>query len=118
MRTATGSLNGAEQRCVLIAFGAGDRSFTGGRNWEESEYCVDSQSGLLTVYSPVPGLYVRYDYSSGIRFHDKFIPTGFTISEAGQTVVEARTLSVTDPPASTDPIFQSPRPHGAGGREP
>jgi hypothetical protein len=105
VRTATGSLNGAEQRCVLIAFGAGDRSFTGGRNWEESEYCVDSQSGLLTVYSPVPGLYVRYDYSSGIRFHDKFIPTGFTISEAGQTVVEARTLGVTDPPPCTDPIF-------------
>ncbi|HXB69938.1 MAG TPA: hypothetical protein VNY05_16920 [Candidatus Acidoferrales bacterium] len=105
LRTATGFLNGAEQRCVLMVIGAGNRSFTGGRNWEESEYCVDAQTGLLTTYSPVPGLFVHYDYSSAIRFHNKSIPTGFTITEAGQMVAEARTLGVTDPPASTDAIF-------------
>ncbi|HMC61505.1 MAG TPA: hypothetical protein VKJ01_20105 [Candidatus Solibacter sp.] len=105
LRTATGFLNGAEQHCVLIVIGAGNRSFTGGRNWEESEYCVDAQTGLLTTYSPVPGLFVHYDYSSAIRFHNKSIPTGFTISEAGQMVAEARTISVTDPPASTDAMF-------------
>jgi hypothetical protein len=105
VRTATGSLNGAEQRCLLIVIGAGNRSFAGGRNWEESEYCVDAQSGLLTTYSPVPGLFVRYDYSSAIRFHNKSIPTGFIISEGGRTVAEARTMSVTDPPASTDAMF-------------
>ena len=85
--------------------GAGNRSFAGGRNWEESEYCVDAQSGLLTTYSPVPGLFVRYNYSSAIRFHDKSIPTGFIISEGGRTVAEARTISVTDPPAHTDAMF-------------
>ncbi len=53
----------------------------------------------------MPGLYVRYDYSGGIRFHNKVIPTEFTISQAGQTVVEARTISVTDPPAPTDAMF-------------
>jgi hypothetical protein len=105
VRTATGSLNGAEQRCLLIVIGAGNRSFAGGRNWEESEYCVDAQSGLLTTYSPVPGLFVRYDYSSAIRFHNKSIPTAFLISEGGRTVAEARTISVTDPPASTDAMF-------------
>ena len=105
VRTATGSLNGAEQRCLLIVIGAGNRSFAGGRNWEESEYCVDAQSGLLTTYSPVPGLFVRYDYSSAIRFHNKSIPTAFIISEGGRTVAEARTISVTDPPASTDAMF-------------
>ena len=105
VRTVTGFLNGAEQRCVLVMIGAGDRSFTGGRNWEESEYCVDAKSGLLTTYSPAPGLFVHYDYSSALRFHDKTIPTGFTISEAGHTVVEARTISVTDPPDSKDPMF-------------
>ncbi len=106
VRTATGYLNGAEQHCVLLAILAGTRTFTGARNWEESEYCLDGQSGLLTVYSPVPGLYVHYDYSSSIRFHNKYVPTGFTITEAGQTVVDAKTISVTDPPASTDAIFQ------------
>jgi len=105
VRTATGVLNGAEQHCVLIVIGAGNRSFTGGRNWEESEYCVDAQTGLLSVYSPVPGLYVHYDYSSAIQFHNKFIPTGFTITEDGQAVVQARTMSVADPPPSTDPMF-------------
>lgn len=105
VRTATGLLNGAEQRCVLVVIGAGRRSFTGGRNWEESEYCVDATSGLLTAYSPAPGLFVHYDYSSAVRFHDKIIPTGFTISEAGQTVVEARTISVTDPPDAKDAMF-------------
>jgi len=105
VRTATGFLNGVEQRCVLVAIGAGNRSLTDGRNWEESEYCVDATSGLLTTFSPAPGLYVHYDYSSPLRFHNKIIPTGFTISEAGQTVVEARTISVTDPPDSKDAMF-------------
>jgi len=105
VRTATGSLNGAPQNCVLIVIGAGQRSFTGGRNWEESEYCVDAQTGLLSQYSPAPGLFVRYDYSSAIQFHNKFIPTAFTITENGQPVAEARTVSVTDPPPANDPMF-------------
>ena len=105
IRTATGFLNGTEQRCELIVIGAGTRSFTGARNWEESEYCVDAQTGFLTTYSPVPGLFVHYDYSPAIRFHQKSIPSGFTISEAGHIVAEARTISVTDPAASTDAMF-------------
>jgi hypothetical protein len=105
VRTVTGSLNGVEQRCVLVVIGAGDRSFSGGRNWEESEYCVDANSGLLTTYSPAPGLFVHYDYSSALRFHDKTIPTSFTISQGGRTVIEAKTISVTDPPDAKDPMF-------------
>ena len=105
LRTANGLLNGAEQRCVLMVIGAGNRSFTGGRNWEESEYCVDAQTGLLTTYSPVPGLFVHYDYSPAIRFHNKFIPAAFTIWEAGHVVAEARTIGASEPPASTDGMF-------------
>ncbi len=107
IRTATGFLNGELQNCVLIVIGAGSRVFSGGRNWEESEYCVSSATGLLSQYSPVPGMFVRYDYSSGIRFHDRFIPTAFSIFENGRTVAEARTVSVTDPPAATDPAFDT-----------
>jgi hypothetical protein len=92
---------------VLIVIGAGKRSFTGGRNWEESEYCVDAQSGLLSQYSPSPGLFIRYDYSPGIRFHDKFIPTAFSISENGHVVAEARTVGLADPPARTDAMFDT-----------
>jgi hypothetical protein len=116
VRTATGLLNGAPQSCLLIVIGAGKRSFNGGRNWEESEYCVDAQTGLLSQYSPAPGLFVRYDYSSGIRFHDKFIRTAFKIFEHGQVVAEARTIGVTDAPARTDAMFDTAglTPLGAG----
>jgi hypothetical protein len=113
LRTTTGSLNGVE---LLAVTGAGDRSFAGPRNWEESEYCVDANSGLLTTYSLAPGLFVHYDHSSELRFHNKSIPTGFTISEAGQTVVEARTISVTDPAGAKDALFNPAglTPLGAG----
>jgi hypothetical protein len=107
IRTATGFLNGQPQSCVLVVIGAGSRVFTGGRNWEESEYCVDSNTGLLSQYSPAPGVFVRYDYSSGIRFHNVAIPTAFSIFENGKLVAEARTISVADPPAATDPMFDT-----------
>jgi hypothetical protein len=107
VRTAPGLLNGTQQNCVLIVIGAGNRSFTGGRNWEESEYCIDAQTGLLSQYSPAPGLFIRYDYSTGIRFHNKFIATAFSIFENGHVVAEARTVGVTDPPARTDAMFDT-----------
>jgi len=107
VRTATGFLNGVEQRCVLIVIGAGDRTFTGARNWEESEYCVDANSGLLTTYSPAPGLFVHYDYSSALRFHNKAIPTGFTISQAGQMVADAKTISVSDPTGTREAVYNT-----------
>ena len=105
IRLASGYLNGAQQNCVLTMTGAGGRTFSGPRNWLEEEYCVDAGTGLLTTYSPAPGLYVRYDYSSAKQFHGKTIPGGFTISEGGREIVQARTESVTDPPSAQSPSF-------------
>lgn len=105
IRTATASLNGVEEHCVLTVIGAGGQAFSGARNWEESEYCVDAKTGLLSIYSPVPGLYVHYDYASAARFHGKVIPGSFTITEEGRKIIEATTLSVTEPVDSKDPIF-------------
>jgi len=107
VRTANGTLNGADLNCFLIAHMAGTRIPAGGRRWEESEYCVDARSGLLTTWSPAPGVYVLYDYSTVRNFHGKTIPGGFTITQAGQTVVEARVESVTDP-AKADPAWFDP----------
>lgn len=107
IRTATGQLNGAVQNCVLIVIGAGRRTFSGTRNWEESEYCVDSSTGLLTQYSPAPGVFVRYDYSSAMKLHNTSVPTAFSIFENGRAVAEARTISATDPPPATDPMFET-----------
>ena len=107
MRTASGYFNGVKLNCVLTTFGFRAQALTGGRGWEESEYCVDPSTGLMTIYSAVPGLYVHYDYTNAIKFHSKIIPSSFTISEAGQVVIEAKTESVSDPPDPKSPLFDS-----------
>jgi hypothetical protein len=106
LRTAAGSLNGAEVTCVLVSHRAQNKAAAGGRAWDESEYCVDPRSGLMMSYSPAPGLYVAYDYTNAVHFHDKILAGKFTITEAGQTVVEARTESATDPGKLDPALFQ------------
>jgi hypothetical protein len=105
LRTATGYLDGIQLACVLTAAAIGGRTFSGRRNWEESEYCVDPTSGLLMTYSPAPGVYIRYDYSNAVQFHGKTIPGGFTISESGRPLVQAKIQSVTDPGSVNPAIF-------------
>ena len=97
LRTANASLDGVDLVCALIAHNALAPAGTGGRQWEEQEYCVDPKAGTLITYSAAPGLYFHYDYSQALQFHGKLIPNAFTITQAGQTVVEAETESVTDP---------------------
>jgi hypothetical protein len=97
LRTANASLNGVDLVCALVAHNAIAAAGTGGRQWEEQEYCVDPKAGTLITYSAAPGSYVHFDYTKALQFHSKLIPNGFTITQAGQTVVEAQTESVTDP---------------------
>jgi len=104
-RTAAGYVNGAAQNCVLIGQGIRGQTSSGGLGWDDSEYCVDSSTGLLTTYSPAPGLYIHYDYSNAIKFHDKTIPGSFTISEAGRVVITAKTESVSDPGDPKSALF-------------
>jgi hypothetical protein len=105
LRTAAGSLNGASLNCILISRGARTGREPGARHWGESEYCIDPASGVLVTYSPVPGLYVLYDYSAAIHFHDRVIPGKFTITEKGQPVIEAQVLGVSDAQASDHASF-------------
>ncbi len=67
---------------------------------------MDSKTGLLMTSSPEPGLYVRYNYENAIHFHRSIIPSGFTISENGRTVIEAKTESVSEPPVASESMFQ------------
>lgn len=107
LRTASASLDGVQLNCILAAPGLAARHFSGGRNWEESEYCVDPNSRLLVTYSPAPGVYVRYDYANAIPFHGKTIPGGFTISEFGRPILEAKTQSVSDPGNVSPALFET-----------
>lgn len=106
LRTANASLNGADLVCTLLAHMVGAAPTAGGRRWEEAEYCVDPKAGTLVMFSEVPGVYVHYDYTKALQFHGRQIPNGFTITEAGQTIVEAQTQSVADP-ANNPAAFQT-----------
>ena len=110
LRLATGSLNGAELRCVLVAHGIYGKSlpeFSSGRSFDEAEYCVNVQSGLLETYSPYAGLYVRFSYANGLHFHDQIIPDEFIITQRGRTVIDAKTESVTDAPPQNTNLFET-----------
>lgn len=101
LRIAQGNLNGTQVTCVLVSHLFNAQPTSGPRRWEEYESCIDPQSGLLMSYSPVPGMYVMYDYSNSKRLRNVTFPGKFTITEAGQPVVEAQIDSLT-PPAAAD----------------
>jgi hypothetical protein len=106
---ADGNVAGAGVKCLLILPGVirADRQLPSNRTFNETEYCVYPESGLLASYSPVPGYFVRYDYSAALHFHDKItVPDSFTIYEAGKTIVEARTESIGEPATATDAMFE------------
>jgi len=105
LRTASSNFNGISLECILLSHMGAAKGVVGGRHWNESEYCVDTASGTLITLSLAPGLYVLYDYSQAIHFHDRVVPNKFTITEAGRTVIEAQTTSVSDPPTNNS-LFQ------------
>jgi hypothetical protein len=118
LRLISGNSAGGEVRCVLVDRGvSGQPQFSASRSFAEAEYCVDPKSGLLMSYSPAAGMFVRYDYSAALHFHDTIIiPNGFTIYEAGRAVVEAKTVSIGEAPTANDAMFQGEglKPIGTG----
>jgi hypothetical protein len=60
---------------------------------------------LLITYSPVPGLYILYDYANAHHLGTVTFPGKFTITEAGQTVVEAQVVSLTEVVNPADPTM-------------
>jgi hypothetical protein len=105
LRMASGNLNGVEVTCVLVSHTFNAKPASGPRRWEEYESCMDPKSGLLMSYSPVPGMYVLYDYSNAQHLHDIIYPGKFTITQSGQTVVEAQVESLTEGLSADAPIF-------------
>jgi hypothetical protein len=119
MRIAMSDLNGGAVECLLagpdFSFGRGaEPALPPGHNYQEQEYCVNTEAGLLETYSPVAGIYIRYDYGNAIHFHDHIVPVGFTIYEKGRVVVEAKTDNVADPPSANSEMFQPGRMNSIG----
>jgi hypothetical protein len=109
--------------CVLLSGpGNGLPNAAAGRRWDESEECIDPQSGLLQIHSPVPGRYYTYDYSNALALGDRALPWQATVSEGGRavstiTVESLGELSTADPATfqPTEEMKAKGRPIALGG---
>jgi hypothetical protein len=104
LRTATVSWKGSQITCILTSAQGNPQVPAVGRQWYETEYCIDPASGLLDIYSIAPGIYTVYDYTSALQFHGRVLPGKISVSENGTTVLEAQLTGIAD----TDPSNTSP----------
>jgi hypothetical protein len=105
IRTSTASYNGAQVTCVLLSSSGNAAASDPGRDWEETETCIDPQSGALLVHSQVPGRYYAYDYSNAPRLGDSVLPRKVTVTEGGRVVSEISVESLTELPAADPGLF-------------
>ena len=102
IRTSTATYRGTTVTCLLLSRSRNAAHPASRRDWEETEECIDPQSGLLQVHSEVPGRYAAYDYANPPQLEGHILPRSVTITEAGRIVskvsVESlRGLSGADP---------------------
>jgi len=86
IRMSTASFHGAAMTCLLLSRSRNTAALAPARDWEETEECIDPQSGLLRVHSDVPGHYAVYDYSNAPQLGGHTLPRNVTITEAGRIV--------------------------------
>jgi hypothetical protein len=105
LRTASVTWKGLPITCILTSAQSNPQVPATGRQWYETEYCIDPASGLLYLYSIAPGIYTVYDYTSALQFHGRVLPGRIMISENGTTVVDAQLTGITDTDASNTGPF-------------
>ncbi len=88
IRTSISTFNGVKVMCVLLSGPQSGVATTSGRGWEETEECIDPQSGLLRVHSQVPGRYYSYEYSNALQLGGHMVPRKVIVTEGGKTVSE------------------------------
>ncbi|MGA3201070.1 MAG: hypothetical protein ABSF12_01095 [Bryobacteraceae bacterium] len=104
IRTSIAIFHGAQLTCVLLS-GSRIAAETPGRQWEETEECIDPQSGLLQVHSQVPGRYYAYEYSDGLQLGDHVLPQKVIVTEAGKTISEITVESLTEVASADAKLF-------------
>ena len=102
IRTSPASFQGTPVLCLLMARSRNVSNPPAGRSWDETEECIDPQSGLLHVHSEAPGRYTVYDYKNAPHLGSHLLPRTVTITEGGKVVskisVESlQTISSFDP---------------------
>ena len=96
IRMASANLQGAEVMCSLLSNDA-QAAAARGRSWQEREYCVDTKTGLLRIYSEAPGIYTVYDYRDALHFHGQTLAREISVFEAGETVLQIHLDGLADP---------------------
>jgi hypothetical protein len=86
IRTSTAVFDGSEVVCVLFSDSGNAETLPAGRSWDETEECIDPQSGLLKVQSQAPGRYFSYDYTNAPSLAGHILPRKVTVTEGGKVV--------------------------------
>ncbi len=102
-RAAPALWNGKPVTCVLVSDrGASPADASAGRQWDESEYCIEDGSGLIQILSFAPGNYSVYSYANGQTYHGMPIPDRIATYNAGKLVIDA-SLRLDEPDGSSLP---------------
>lgn len=107
LRTTTAALAGSPLTCILLTRSRNTSNMPDQRDWNESEECIDSQSGLLRMHSDVPGRYAVYDYANAPQIGSHVLPRTVTVTEGGRVVstIAVESLQVVN---SVDPSLFIP----------
>jgi len=95
IRMATAQWHGMEVMCALLS-PVEAATAEPGRHWDEREYCVDTKSALLRIYSEAPGIYSLYDYGDTLHFHGHILARQISIVENEGAVLQIHLDSIED----------------------
>ena len=104
IRLASAQWRGMDVMCALLSGGDGVGAAQG-RQWQEREYCVDTKSALLRIYSDAPGIYTVYDYNDALHFHGRTLARQISIVESGDTVLQIHVDTLEDAGAPDPALF-------------
>jgi hypothetical protein len=115
-RSAPAEWNNRPVTCLLMSERPGAAA-TLSRRWDESEYCIDDQSGLIQILSFAPGNYTVYSYGKDQSFHGNPIPDRIVTYIGGTVAIDAN-FRLDEPsgpgpaPTPTAEMLANPRPIG------
>jgi hypothetical protein len=94
MRQATVKRDGMTMSCVLESGSIG--AYAPPRAWTETEYCVDTATDLLRMWSEAPGIFAIYDYDRATELQGHVLPRQISIFQEGKLIVQIRIDSLDD----------------------
>ncbi len=107
IRTAEVNRDGKELTCMLLS--ASSPYPDAPRQWYETEYCFDADTGLLRTWSEAPGIYIDYNYADAIHFAGRTIPRDITVTEGSEAILQIHMDSLEPAVGLMPSMFQPTR---------